>query len=129
MKKLLTILLIFTASICQSQNIGDKLEYLLDNKKEFNLVVYRIDDNYFELVSNNDSVIIVYLMDFKRRKVFGIDYLYPDGDRLNTGLKIALNEAYEIGDRVWMVKNNIIIARETEIIVRDVRYLRKYRKK
>lgn len=120
MKKLIVIFFLTLSFIGKSQEIGDRLEYLLDNKSEFDITMYRFAENHFEAVSINDTVTTIYIVGFKPRKVFGIDYLYLDRESLLKGLKTIINEAYSIGYDVWMKDNLIITARELDIIVRDV---------
>lgn len=127
MKLYVTILLLWLCLSVSSQTIGDKLEYLLDNKVQFNLTKQRFTDNYLELYSFSDTVVVVYLVDYKTRKVFGVDNLYVEGDRLNKRLKMAVNDAYSIGYNIWIKEDVLIIARKDDIIFRDVQFIRSTR--
>jgi hypothetical protein len=123
MRKLLVFILLLFALSSSGQKIGDRLQYLLDNQIEFNLTLYRIYDDYFEFCSVTDTLIVSYIMDLETKVVFGIDYLYPDKDRLNKGLLGVLNGTHRIGNNIYVRHNEIIFITKQEIYIRDVEYI------
>lgn len=125
MKTLLTSIILLLSLTLYSQNIGDSYKYLFDNKDSLNITQYRVFEDYFEVGSFDEHRIAIFLIDFKHEKVIGIDYLYPDVDSRNKNLSVCLNDAYGIGEQVYVKDNTIIFISETEIIIRDVGYIKR----
>ena len=121
-----TLLILLLPLHLMAQNIGDSYHSITRNDS-LQIEHYRLLDNYFELVVYYDDHITVFLSDYKARKIFGIDYIYPDIDNQSERLSGIKNGAYEIGNGVWIKQNVIITQRENEIILRDVRYIKKNR--
>ena len=120
MKNILIIFILFSLT-ARSQNVGDKLSYLLQNKQQLDITMYRFTDDYLELVSINDSVTTICMVSFKPQRCFGVHYLYLNKDIQSEGLKIAINGAVCIGDKVWIRNNTLITETENTIILTDVR--------
>jgi|GEM_PF-4590572 len=119
MKTIITLLLLVLSFTVYSQ-IGMHNDKIIET---YEIDVYTLEDNYYQLVSKTDTLITLYIMDFKTLLCVGVDYVYRDEESRNTSLSDALNHTYELGKDVYVRGNIIILIMETEIKLRDVRYI------
>lgn len=119
MKTIITTLLLILSITTYSQ-IGMHKDEIID---VYDIDVYTLNDNYYQLVSKTDTLITLYIMDYETLLCVGIDYLHSDREGLNTSLSDALNGTYELGKDVYIRGDIIILITEYEIKLRDVRYI------
>jgi hypothetical protein len=104
---------------------GDKVKTLINNE---DVRFHKFNPTYSEFVKMSDTLITMYIVSYKDDIVVGIDYLYPSRESALKGLKMLLNDVYEIGDGLYLKDNILIVAKQQEIQIRDVRYFnKKYR--
>lgn len=119
MKNLLIILMLFSLT-AHSQDLGDDINYLIDNSEEFNITNYYMGSHYIELVSTTDSLTTLYMIGFKTRKVYSIHYVYQDIESVSEALKTFIEGYIPLGNGVWGNDNTLITARHNNIILQDV---------
>lgn len=125
MKTLITISLLLLSFYGTSQNIGDNYKDLLKKRDSLHITRYKTLDSHLELASVNNLVLTIYMVDFKTEKVFGIDKVYFDRDRLNTDLKIAKKHYSVYRNDMYYTDSTVMYIIDNEIYVRDIRYIKK----
>ena len=117
MKNIL-IILMFTASVSYGQDFGLTRDSIKAHSTHFTM-----HDNYYELISYNDTCCTFKILDFKDDNYYGVTYLYQTVESASEALKSIKNEACEIEKKVWIKDNRLIIYSGKEITILDVRYL------
>lgn len=122
MKKIITLTLILFTFNVYSQ-IGIKQDEVLSI---YEISMYRVNTYSYELVQLTDTLVVIFTLDLSTEKVFGIEYIYPTVERLNKSLKIALNDAVEISNDVFLKDKLLFVVKELKIQILDIEYLNKY---
>lgn len=121
MKTLTYILLLTFCYTVNGQVIGDKLNRFLDQEEELNISYYTIKDNYFEVIASNDSIITVFIFDYKRKKLIGIDYVCRSETIKINKLKSIIIGYNPYGEGIWKNNNLILVEKEYVIQIRDAK--------
>ena len=131
MKTTFLVILTISSLFLQAQDIGDKYDVLINLKKELNITSYGLDSNHFEMMSELDTVCRIFLIDYKKRIIFGIDYLFLKDDHFLSMLSHLTKDSYQISRNTWITNNDriIYINRDLEIFERDLKLIKKRRLK
>lgn len=129
MKKVIVVLIVLISfSPSFSQQIGCHYDDLPDHE-ELGVEMYKLYDKHYELVTYQDSMLIVYIFDLSNDIMLGIDYIYPTIERGRIALKTILNDAYNIGGRVYIKNNNLIFINNEQTNIRSIKYSKKFFKR
>lgn len=106
MKAILTILLILTISVSNSQIIGDSLSViLLDNKIDH----YVTNDYYYEIIIEGEPATTIFSLYYFNDVIFGVDYVYNDKTNLKQALDSILDSSVRIGYNTFIKANGDIV--------------------
>lgn len=105
MKKIL-IIICFLPLLSQAQNLGETQDEILE---KFDIGMYRMSGDYYELVDTTTNTLTVYLLGLNSQEVYGIEYIYKEEDLYNLKLQELTKEAVKIGFKTWLKDEDIVI--------------------
>ena len=123
MKKILTIILILLTTSCYSQMRMHQDEVL----ENYKISMYKVKTHNYELLQFSDTLLTIFSLDLGTRKVFSIEYIYKDTERLNTSLKTLLKDAIEITEGIYLDDEWLFVIKEFEVQILDVKYIKRYK--
>ena len=122
MKNLLMLILVLVSNMTLAQKIGDAYAVMMSQITPTQIFCH---SNYYEVEEVTDSVIRYYNVSNLNKIVFGIDYVYPTENALETALKSFIIDAKVIGYNLWVKGDSIIIKQNTDLImIRDASIIR-----
>jgi len=110
----------------QAQYLGDTQDKILEN---LDIKMYRVNENYYELVDTSNNALTIYLLGLSSRKVYGIDYVFHNDSLYNQKLEELTANSESFGYKMWIKDNDIIIYSNIceglyNIFIRNLKLLR-----